>query len=105
MIRSPTGQYQIVYFVFVSQEHIVHFLISEDETVDVMKFQHYANQFIPLIVPYGILTLLNKNQTSSSFLEQEDENGMLLENYTFLRQLFFDDFIYEKGTESEVKIR
>lgn len=69
-------------------------------------FQHYANQFVPLVVPYAIMTVLTSNSSTTPSTDMESVQGFVSEqvqqDYTSLRELLFDDFIYEKGTEAEV---
>jgi hypothetical protein len=83
-----------------NEEHIVKFRVGDDEIVDSMKFQHYANQFLPLIVPYCLIAVIGKQTEEPGSLLSDKE---LVKEYTFLRQLMYDDFIYQKGSEEEVK--
>jgi len=81
-----------------NEEHLVKFRVGEDEVVDCMKFQHYANQFLPTIISYCIFAVIGKSSNSPDALY--DENSIEPE-YTFMRQLMFDDFLYDKGSEKE----
>lgn len=78
------------------EEHIVKFQVGEDETVDAMKFQHYANQFLPLVMPFCLLSILSNED---SLISLSDD---LMDEYIFLRHILYEDFIYQKATEVEV---
>lgn len=88
-----------------NEEHLVHFLQAkdeEDDTVDGMKFQHYANQFIPHVLPHALIALLTEtSRENPEKTEGIDQKLSLIEEYAFLRRLLFDDFIYDQGTEGE----
>ena len=85
------------------------------DTVQHMVFQHYANQFLAIVLPFSLSSLLYEAQVKSERCLSNDASPLtwsqiqvtneMVEEYTFLKQLLQEDFIYHRGFESQVNIQ
>jgi len=96
---------------------VVNFLPGD--TVQHMVFQHYANQCLAILLPFCLYCLCNNEErmplkSAISFQEanlvaeklkaQITVTDNVIEEYTFMRQLLREDFVYVAGTERQVII-
>lgn len=71
-----------------------------------MQFQHYSNQLVYLIIPFCLASLITSSQSSTKSESggSFDDLGLSpnqdhIQQYTYLRQLFCEEFVCQRGVE------
>lgn len=87
---------------FVEVDQRIWFNLDLDEVIVSMQLQHYSNQLVYLIVPFSLMAIIttmcsiteDKNGNATESLSQSN-----IQEYIYLRQLFSEEFICQRGVE------
>lgn len=100
-LRHVLDAHQALCLCPKDEQHMLYIISGQDEAVDGVRLQHYANQALPFLLPFSLVTVLSKSRD----LQQPDWASLSLseikEDYVLLRQLLYNDFLYQSGTEEE----
>lgn len=78
----------------------------ENEVVTYMQFQHYSNQLVYLLIPFCLASLITSSSSCSKDMNMNSFENLSIspnqghiQQYTYLRQLFAEDFVCQQGVE------